>query len=212
MALKLSKVTIITIITMAVPRPWPSSSAAKLHHNVSFQDFDRCFRLPLTMFLTPSAPRRAREHCQPFWASGAWGPKYAPHPKKSPPGLLFSSHSSHPTSTNAQNGALDLTAFSAWSCGSSMEREREAPQSRRSSTKSSCSNIGTRPYPFSRSPSRPLLFLLSLSFHPFLISLPFTSPPLSRSPSRPLPSSPQAFAEIVSLICHPVHPSLGFHF
>jgi hypothetical protein len=27
---KLSKVTIITIIIMAVPRPWPSSSAAKL--------------------------------------------------------------------------------------------------------------------------------------------------------------------------------------
>jgi hypothetical protein len=30
MALKLSKVTIITIIIMAVPKPWPSSSAAKL--------------------------------------------------------------------------------------------------------------------------------------------------------------------------------------
>lgn len=31
-----------------------------LQHNISFRDFDRCFRLP--------APRRARDQCQPFGA------------------------------------------------------------------------------------------------------------------------------------------------
>jgi hypothetical protein len=83
-----------------------------------FWDFGRCFRLPLTLFLTSSAPRRARSHCQPFWAPGAGGPKYAPHPQQTPfPifGPLFTSYID-----NAHNGLPDLTAFqkvnpiSAW--------------------------------------------------------------------------------------------------
>jgi hypothetical protein len=44
-------------------------------HKASFPDFDRCFRLALTLFLTPSAPRRARDLFQPFWAPGPGGGK-----------------------------------------------------------------------------------------------------------------------------------------
>jgi len=68
----LSRLTMIVIFRPTLRPPKGASGRLELPgiylHKATFRDFDRCFRLPLTLFLTPSALHRALDYCQPFWA------------------------------------------------------------------------------------------------------------------------------------------------
>ena len=124
-----------------------------LHHKASFRHFDSCSWLPLMLFSSLSAPRSARDHYQPFWASAAGGLNMRGIHKAPSPKPIFKSLLTFHIG-NAQNGLPDLTAFSASSSGSSLERAKLL--------ESSGLTTGTLPFcPFSQSPYCPVLFLLS---------------------------------------------------